>query len=109
MEISGESIKPAGHRVVVLVDKVEEKTKSGIYLAGTTVDKNQMSAVVGTVISVGKDCWKEFGDGSPWCEVGDRVIIAKYGGLFLKDIIDDLEDDYRIVNDEDILAVIQKD
>ena len=40
----------------------------------------------------------------PWCKIGDIVYFAKYGGKF----ITINEEDYIIVNDEDIQGVIHR-
>lgn len=95
-------IKPVGYRVLVEPDKVEEKTKGGLFLPQTTQDREQQAAIKGTVVAVGEHAWKE--DGEPWAKVGDRIIFAKYGGF-------EVEDDgkaYRLLNDEDIVAVIEE-
>ena len=97
-------IKPVGHRVLVKPEIVEEVSKGGIILAPTARDAEQRGVMTGEVVAVGPQAWDGFSDGKPWAEVGDRVVFERYGGLAVTDEEDGLE--YRIMNDEDIDAVI---
>lgn len=102
-------IKPAGHRVVVKQDKLEEvdpkyaKAKSfGLVLAEHQDIKREQNGVdTGVVLSIGETAWKDF-DTDPWCKVGDRIAFAKHAGKYLKDG----EDEVLIINDEDVVAVL---
>jgi len=94
--------EPAGHRVVVKPDDVQERTESGIYLPPQGIDRKKAEMTTGELVAVGRNAWKAFDDGAPWAEVGDTVIYAKYGGYSVRD-----EDggEYRILNDEDIVGI----
>lgn len=98
-------IKVVGHRVLIKPDSVEETTKGGIVLAQALVQQEKNSQDKGTVLAVGSGCWKEFGDGSPWCKEGDKVYYPKYSGMKVKD---NDKEEYIIVNDEDIVAIIEE-
>lgn len=98
-------IKPAGHRVLVIPEEVDEKTGS-IYLPAETRARMGDAQIFGKVVAVGATAFKAFDDGDPWCQVGDRVAFAKYGGFIIKDPDDNKL--YRLLNDEDICAVITK-
>lgn len=100
------NVQPVGHRVAVEVDAVPERY-GNLYLPTTGRERQQNASVVGTLLAVGDQCWKEFGDGRPWCQVGDKVLIAKYGGYMMKDVVDGEERDIRILNDEDIIAKLE--
>ena len=97
-------IVPAGHRVLVKVEEAETVTKGGIIVAQTIADKNTEANIFGTLVAVGETAWKDFG-GRAWATVGDRVAIAKYGGFVIED--PDTKEKYRLLNDEDITAVIR--
>lgn len=94
-------IVPAGHRVLIKPEIVEEKTQGGIILAATTKDRDQQATMRGTVVSVGINAWKAFDDGQPWANVGDQVVFRKYAG----EVVKDGEIEYRVVNDEDVLCI----
>jgi chaperonin GroES len=98
-------IKPAGHRVLVKPDPIEERTESGIYIT-TDAHKDgvQQRQFFGTLVAVGPTAWKGFDDGTPWAQVGDRVAIAQYGGFVLR--APGSKEEFRLLNDEDICAVI---
>jgi co-chaperonin GroES (HSP10) len=87
---------PTGHHVLIEMDAVENVSKGGIILAHDT-KREQGSAVVGVVKAIGDDCW--FDKNSMWAKVGNKVLIAKFAGFAISDTL-------RVINDEDILAVI---
>ncbi len=90
---------PLGDRVVLKQLVAEETTKSGIVLPGQSKEKPQQAEVIavgpGGVVD-GKEIKMEV-------KVGDNVIFSKYSGTEVK--ID--EEEYIIVKQNDILAVIQ--
>lgn len=98
-------IIPCGHRVVVKPEKVEDVTEGGIVIPKTIQDNEQRHVTNGEVIGIGSTAWKDFGE-VPWCEVGDTVVFAKYGGLTVKD--EESGEELRILNDEDVVAIIKK-
>lgn len=90
---------PLGDRVVLKQLVAEETTKSGIVLPGQNKEKPQQAEVVavgpGGMID-GKEVKMEV-------KSGDNVIYSKYAGTDVK--IE--EDEFIIVKQSDILAVIQ--
>ena len=93
------TIKPLTDRVLIQAEKAEETTKSGIVLTSAAQEKPQISRVIavgpgGTVD--GKEVKMEV-------NVGDQVIYSKYAGNEVK--IE--EEEFIIVKQNDILAVIQ--
>lgn len=98
-------IVPAGHRVLVKVDESEKVTKGGIIIADSIADKNTEANIFGIVVAVGANAWKAFDGGEPWAAVGDRVAFAKYGGFIIQD--PDNGEKFRLLNDDDITAVIR--
>ena len=92
-------IKPLGSRVLIKMKEGEEKTKSGIILAGNAQEKPQIAEVI------------EVGPGEKVDEKieevvvkkGDNVIVSKYSGTEVK-----YEgQEYIIVKQEDILAIVK--
>ena len=95
---------PTGWRLLVLPFKMKEKTKGGIVLAETTLERQQVASQVGLVMAMGPDCYKDkerYPDG-PWCKVNDWVMFARYAGSRIK--IDGGE--IRLLNDDEVLATI---
>ena len=93
-------IKPLYGRVVVQPESAEEVTKSGIVLP-ETADKEKPQQ--GKVVAVAD--YRLEGDKKKPMQVksGNKVLYAKYGGDEIK--IDNEE--YLIVKEEDILAIIK--
>jgi co-chaperonin GroES (HSP10) len=102
--MSEHGIIPVGARVVILPDEIETKTKSGIITAtGTQVQREEMAQVDGIVIALGNTCYHD--QPEPWCKVGDRVVFGKYSGIFR---IGKDDKTYRIINDLDVVAVLER-
>lgn len=97
-----ETIKAAGHRVIVKPDAIEEVSEGGIIMPTNNKERKEDAQAFGVIIDVGPNAWKGFDDGEPWAKVGDRVLFAKYGGYAVK-IKDEM---LRVMNDEDITAII---
>lgn len=96
MQQANAKLRPLGNRVVVKLLTEEEKTKSGIILPDT-VDKEKKAE--GSIIAIGNgEKILKFS-----LKVGDRVIFGKYAGEEVK--IEDVE--YKILTEEDVLAVIE--
>ena len=90
---------PLGDRVVLKAIMAEETTKSGIVLQGQAKEKPQQAEVV----AVGPGGLVDGKEVTMQVKVGDKVIYAKYSGTEVK--LDD--DEYTIVKQSDILAVIE--
>ena len=95
---------PTGYRVLILPRGRSAVTEGGIQLVKDTVERDTVSSVVGYVISLGPDAYKDpvkFPEGA-WCEEGEWVLFGRYAGARFK--IDGGE--LRILNDDEILARI---
>jgi len=94
-------LKPLGDHIVVKPLEEEEVKKGGIIIPDTAKEKPSKGEVIavgpGKVLDNGKRKEMEV-------KVGDKIIYSKYGGNEIK--IGDEE--YLIMNEEDVLAVIEK-
>ena len=90
---------PLGDRVVLKQLIAEETTKSGIVLPGQNKEKPQQAEV----LAVGPGGMVDGKELKMEVKVGDKVIYSKYSGTEVK--ID--EEEYIIVKQADILAIIQ--
>ena len=93
-------IIPAGYRVLVRADAIETESDGGIILIQD--EKLERAAQTnGTLVRIGGSAW----DGEkPWAEVGDRVTYIRHSG---KPIIDpETNEEFVIINDQDILSII---
>ena len=90
---------PLGDRVVLKETVAEETTKSGIVLPGQAKEKPQYAEVIAGGPGIYVDGTKVPME----VKVGDKVIYSKYAGNEVKLG----EDEYIIVKQNDILAVIE--
>ncbi|MBR6235898.1 MAG: co-chaperone GroES [Spirochaetales bacterium] len=84
------TIKPLGERVLVKMDKVEEKTAGGIFIPQTAQEKTQIAVV------------EAIGDEVKTVKVGQKILHDKYAGTSVK--MDNEE--YLILNIKDVLAIV---
>lgn len=70
------SLKPLGDRVIVKVDKAEEKTAGGLILTSDNKEKPSTGKVV--AVGPGKE------DEKMPVKEGDKVLFSKYGGTEVK-------------------------
>jgi co-chaperonin GroES (HSP10) len=96
---------PVGWRMLVLPYSGEKKSKGGIVLTKSTIDREALATVVAYVVKMGPLCYNDkakFGD-TPWCEEKQWVLIGRYAGARFK-----LEDgaEVRIINDDEIIGTI---
>ena len=107
-EVTKEKTKlpePTGWRLIVLPFKMDEKTKGGIIMNESTLEKQQVASQCGNVLAMGPQCYKDkerYPEG-PWCKVGDWVIFARYAGSRIQ--IEGGE--IRLLNEDEILATIK--
>ena len=92
-------IKPLADRVLVKMKESEETTKSGIILASSAQEKQQVAEVIEVGPGRMIDGKRETMD----VKKGDHVVVSEYGGTKVK--YDGEE--YIILREEDILAVIE--
>lgn len=88
------NIRPIGKRVVVKPAQAEEKTASGIIIPDTAKEKPQN----GTVMAIPAETKKK----PITVKVGDTVLFGKYAGTE----ITVNGEDYLIMNESDILAIV---
>tara|TARA_R100000935_G_C2752842_1_gene130400 strand:+ start:223 stop:639 length:417 start_codon:yes stop_codon:yes gene_type:complete len=96
--------QPTGYRILILPRGRDPVTKGGIQLARETIEKDSIASVVGYVVAVGPDAYKDsskFTRGA-WCKEGDWILFGRYAGARFK--IDGGE--MRLLNDDEILAVL---
>jgi chaperonin GroES len=94
------SLQPIGDKVVVERDESEEKTAGGIYIPDAAKDKPTR----GTIIAVGTGKLLDDGSrGEMQVKKGDRVLFTSYA----PETINIGEDEYLLMSESDILAVIE--
>jgi len=96
------NVRPVGDRILVeSVQEKENKGKKGEIIIPDTAKEKPMESVV---VALGTGKTDDNGRKVPFeVKKGDRVLVSKYGGTEIK--LDGK--DYKILNGDDILAVIE--
>ena len=92
-------LKPLADRVVLKQNAAEEKTASGIFLTASAQEKPEVYEVV----EVGPGGMVDGNEIAMIVKPGQNVLVGKYSGSKVK--LD--EQEYTIVRQSDILAVIE--
>ena len=93
-------IKPLEDKVLIMMEKEEETTKSGIILSGMAKEKSQIAKV----IAIGPGGIIEGTEIKMHLKVGDRVIVSRYVGTQIKY----QGKEYFIVKQSEILAIVEE-
>ena len=92
------NLRPLGDRVILKYQEAEEKTKSGILLPDSAMEKPQ----VAVVISVGPGKCVDGKQIPVEVKEGDKVIVGQYAGTRVT--LD--EEEYTIADQNEILAIV---
>lgn len=102
-----------GNKVLVQLRRAHTKTKSGLYLAPSTVQEMKYDEVIAKVIRLGPLAYHSRNNDTgelvpwsegPWCQVGDIVRTIKFGGDRWSIPYEDDFVHYIIVHDREIIA-----
>lgn len=96
---------PVGYHLLVAIPEVSQEFESGLVKADVTRAREEVSTVVGLVVAMGPDCYKDikkFPTGA-WCKEGDFVLMRAYSGT--RFLVHGKE--WRILNDDSIEAVVE--
>ena len=101
MKVENKSgLEPRG--VAVLIKPYEPNTDSLIIIPDMVKERQKMLEIRGVVIAIGSEAWQ--GESQPRAKVGDKVLVAKFGGAMAQGPLDG--EVYRMINADDIYAVI---
>ena len=94
------TIRPVGDRILIeQIDDKKEQTRGGVIIPDSAREKPQAAKV----IALGTGRKTKDGAVTPFeVKVGDRVLVAQYGGAEVK--LDDRS--YTFVREDDILGVL---
>lgn len=105
--LNNSGINPLGYKIVVLPKEVEEKTKGGLYLPETKVEKDEFQRREGIIVAMSPMafCNPDWPADAQKPQVGDRVMFARYQAdeLTGKD-----GRKYWIMNDTSVMATIEE-
>ena len=96
---------PRGYKILITLPDPEEKTEGGIIKATETLQNEEIGSIVGMVLELGPDCYKDqqrFPSG-PSCKEGDWILMRSYSGTRFK--VHGKE--FRLINDCSVEAVVE--
>ena len=101
------NLEVLGHRILVKPDVIDEVSEGGIIqiITDRQMRLERAGAKTGTIVDIGPTAWG--GIGHEWAGIGDDIVFSKYGGKPIADPI--TEEEYLIMNDEDVLCIIHKE
>jgi chaperonin GroES len=100
LSLNVSTLKPLGDRVLIKIAQQDERTAGGIFLPDTAKEKPQ----VGEIAAVGPGKRSDDGTLVPMeVKQGDKVLYSKYAGTEVKLG----SDEYVLLSERDILAVVQ--
>jgi co-chaperonin GroES (HSP10) len=100
-------LKPVGPTLTIkITPKKEESVQSDLLDIPEHIQHvNDAAATKGIVVDMSPHAYKEWFDGTPWCKVGDTVLVKRYSGI--NEIIDGTM--YRVVEDKEVWCVLEED
>lgn len=98
--------RPVGCKLLIAIPKLARKTAKGVELPDDLIQREETAATVAKVIAIGADAFKTLeGCTSPYCKVGDWVVMRPYSGTRIR--IEGWEHEFRLVNDNTIEGVVE--
>ena len=101
--------EPKGYRILIAIPKKDETFKgSSILIVETERKKEETASIVGLVVKLGDQAYDDpdkFPNG-PWCKEGDFIIMKSYSGTRFKVTTDDGDQEFRLINDDTVEAVV---
>lgn len=95
---------PTGYHILIALLDAKEKSEGGILIPEEITHREMVASVVGLVLSVGPDAYKNekrYPTG-PWCKEGDFILFNPYSGTRVNVHGKEL----RLINDDTVLAVV---
>ena len=95
---------PTGYKILIALPEPDKEFEGGILKANKTLQDEEIGSIIGMVLKVGPDCYKDpqrFPSG-PYCKEGDWIIMRSYSGTRFK--VHNQE--FRFINDDSVEAVV---
>ncbi len=106
MLLNGSGVNPLGYKIVVLPKEVESKTKGGLLLPESKVEKDGFQRREGIIVATSPMAFHhpDWPEGARKPQIGDRVMFARYQA---DEIIGRDGQAYWIMNDQSVMATIE--
>jgi co-chaperonin GroES (HSP10) len=97
--------KPKGYKILIALPDPEKEFAGGIIKSAKTIQDEEVGSLVGMVLEMGPDCYKDparFPSG-PYCSPGDWILMRSYSGTRFK--VHGKE--FRLINDDSVEAIVE--
>lgn len=104
--------KPCGNQILVQLRTVKTTSAGGILLAPETKEFNDGNTQIGMLVKQGSIAFKDRASGQPWTEgawaqLGDIVIVPKWGGFRFEIPVGDSRAIFAIFEDFNVKMVVE--
>lgn len=95
---------PTGYHLLIAMPSIEEKTDGGVILPDKLKDAEQTASIIGLVLKLGPDAYKDEGKfpTGPWCKEEDYIMFRSYSGTRFKIG----KQEFRLINDDTVEAIV---
>jgi|TARA_R100001082_G_C4358232_1_gene157973 co-chaperonin GroES (HSP10) len=101
--------EPKGFKILIAIPEMDEKFEnSDIVRPDNLKKREEVASIIGMVIKLGSQAYKDkdrFPDGA-YCKEGDFVIMRSYSGTRFKITTEKGEQEFRLINDDMVEAVV---
>lgn len=103
------SLKAITYHVMLKPDETKEQYKGLLDLSALDAKAEKNAQTIGTIVDIGEDAFVAYKPKTPFAglKIGDRVHFPRYSGKWVKDL--NTNEEFLIINDEDIIAKEQRD
>lgn len=99
-------INPVEYKVLIEPEKVDDKSKGGMWLPDSARVREQYQVDRGIVVRMGGLAFSDWDGEIP--QIGDKVIFEKYAGALIPTPGKRMEDCPRLCHDKDISAILKE-
>lgn len=99
-------VKPVRCVAVIKPNKVDDKSKGGIYIPEQLLDRLQVACDRGELMAVGEGFFE--GLQGPVPQIGQKVLFDKYAGSLIQLDVDGKRENFRLCNDDKIIAILEE-
>lgn len=98
-------VQPVRCVAMIKPDTVEDKSAGGMYLPDMARDRMQTAVDRGEIVAVGEGFFKDLPGPVP--SIGDKVLYDRYAGSLITIDEEGVRQNYRLCNDEQIIAIME--
>lgn len=101
--------QPTGYRILIKPVEVKQHSAGGIALPEMAQKAQEHLRYIGQVVAMGPEAYQHEKFQQPWCKVGDWIAYGQYAGQTLTVRGADGPEQFRLINDDEVLAVVNPD